>query len=134
MTAPGTSTTALLVSRDLFFTSKITATAASLGITVEVVADAAALPVETGRICCIFVDLADTGLDVGGFFSQLNPEARPHVIAFGSHVATARLQAARDAGCDDVMPRSRFSASLPDLLKRYCGPPTPADQKRADRG
>ncbi len=136
MTAPVASTTALLVTRDLFFTSKVTGTAAAVGIKVEVVsdADAAARCVETGNVRCIFIDLADTGLDVGGFFSRLSLEARPPVIAFGSHVATARLQAARDAGCDDVMPRSRFSASLPELLKKYCGPSAPTDKKRDARG
>jgi hypothetical protein len=41
-------------------------------------------------------------------------------VAFGSHVQTERLQAARDAGCTNVLPRSRFSASLPELLQQYC--------------
>jgi hypothetical protein len=36
-------------------------------------------------------------------------------------VETARLQAARDAGCDVVLPRSRFSAELPRLLEEYAG-------------
>ena len=39
------------------------------------------------------------------------------MIAFGSHVATDRLDEARTAGCDDVMPRSRFSGQLPDILR-----------------
>jgi CheY-like chemotaxis protein len=126
MTLPADTPTALLISRDLFFTSKITGTAEALGTRVEVVADAdaAARRVESEGFRCVFVDLADTGLDVAGFFASLSPENRPPVIAFGSHVATARLQAARDAGCDEVMPRSRFSTSLPELLKKYCGPRT----------
>jgi len=41
------------------------------------------------------------------------------VIAFGSHVDKARLDEARAAGCDEVMPRSRFSSELPALLRRY---------------
>ncbi|HLJ09885.1 MAG TPA: hypothetical protein VKU82_01790 [Planctomycetaceae bacterium] len=113
----------MLISRDLFFTSKVTGTAAAMGIDVRVAADAAAAAqcARSERFCCLFIDLADTGLDVAAFFSLLGPERVAPVVAFGSHVATARLQAARDAGCDEVMPRSRFSASLPDLLKKYAG-------------
>jgi CheY-like chemotaxis protein len=114
---------ALLISRDLFFTSKVTGTASALGIDVDVVGDAqtASAQVRAHNYRCIFVDLADAGLDIGAFFAGLKEDSHPPVIAFGSHVATARLQAAREAGCDEVMPRSRFSSSLPNLLQKYCG-------------
>jgi CheY-like chemotaxis protein len=123
MTSNSSGRTVLLISRDLFFTSKVTGTASALEIEVQVVGDAqrAAEQVGTGAYRCIFIDLADTGLDVGAFFAGLKAGSHPPVVAFGSHVATARLQAARDAGCDEVMPRSRFSNSLPELLKKYCG-------------
>ena len=118
---------ALLVSRDLFFISKVTGTASSLGIDMQVAGEAqsAAQLANTASFQSIFIDLADAGLDVAEFFAGLNPARAGSglpvpVIAFGSHVATARLQQARDAGCTDVMPRSRFSASLPDLLQKYC--------------
>src|SRR6478672_7438403 len=103
--------TALLISRDLFFTSKVTGTASALGVEVQVLGDAqaAAEAVAAHDYRCVFIDLADAGLDVGSFFAGLKGDSRPPVIAFGSHVATARLQAAREAGCDEVMPRSRFS-------------------------
>jgi hypothetical protein len=42
------------------------------------------------------------------------------VLAFGSHVDAARLQQARDAGCAEVMPRSRLSNELPALLQHHC--------------
>jgi CheY-like chemotaxis protein len=121
MTAPGGPAATLLISRDLFFTSKVTGTAQALGARVDVVADAdsAAERLAAGEFRCVFIDLADEEFDVAGFFAKLHRDSRPPVIAFGSHVATARLQAARDAGCDEVMPRSRFSTSLPELLKKY---------------
>jgi CheY-like chemotaxis protein len=123
MSAPNVPSAALLVSRDLFFTSRVTGTADLLGIEVQVAGDAqtAAERLTDAKIGCIFIDLADTGLDVAGFFARLPAGDRPPIIAFGSHVATARLQAARAAGCDLVLPRSRFSADLADLLKKYCG-------------
>ena len=42
-------------------------------------------------------------------------------LAFGSHVDTEALAAASAAGCDPVMPRSRFSNELPALIRRYFG-------------
>jgi CheY-like chemotaxis protein len=113
----------MLISRDLFFTSKVTGTAQALGIDMQVIgnAEAAAAETESEQFQCIFIDLADEGLDVSAFFARLKPDWNVPVIAFGSHVATARLQQARDAGCTEVMPRSRFSSSLPELLQQYCG-------------
>lgn len=43
------------------------------------------------------------------------------VVAFGPHVERDRLQAARDAGADDVMPRGAFAAHLEDVLLRLAG-------------
>jgi CheY-like chemotaxis protein len=113
---------ALLISRDLFFIAKVTGTALSLGIKIEVAAEAqaAAERASAEDYQCIFIDLADAGLDVSEFFTSLKGGLPAPVIAFGSHVAAARLQAARDAGCTDVMPRSRFSSNLPELLQQYC--------------
>ena len=38
------------------------------------------------------------------------------VVAFGSHVDRATLDAARAAGCQEVLPRSAFFRDLPSLL------------------
>jgi hypothetical protein len=38
------------------------------------------------------------------------------VVAFGSHVDRDTLDAARAAGCTEVMPRSAFFRDLPSLL------------------
>ena len=47
-------------------------------------------------------------------------------VAFGSHVDTEALAAAGAAGCDPVLPRSKFSAELPDLIRRYFRTDSPA--------
>jgi hypothetical protein len=114
--------TALLISRDLFFTSKVTGTAAALGIKLQVVGDpeTAARLADDEHCRCVFLDLVDAGLDVPLFIRSFQSQRKPAVVAFGSHVARARLQEARDAGCTEVLPRSRFSSELPELLKRYC--------------
>lgn len=112
-----------LLSRDLFFTSKVTGTAAALGLVVQTVAGLPQLLEKLaarGSACaCIFLDLAMNDLDVADLISRLPAGQRPKLVAFGSHVATARLEAATAAGCDEVMPRSRFSATLPELLQQY---------------
>jgi DNA-binding NarL/FixJ family response regulator len=43
----------------------------------------------------------------------------PRFVAYGSHVDTATLQAARDAGCDPVLPRSKMSTDLHTLMHEW---------------
>lgn len=118
---------ALLVSRDLFFGSKITGTAAELGFHVAVEGNSAtaALKAAEPACRCVILDLTLPGLCVSDVLAALPAAHRPAVIAFGPHVETARLEEARAAGCDEVFPRSRFSASLSSILMRYL-----ADKKR----
>ena len=44
------------------------------------------------------------------------------IIAFGSHVDAAAGEAARKAGCEHVLSRSRFVEELPALVERYVRP------------
>lgn len=120
MHADETAADGLSVGQDLFFSSKITGTAAALGFRVDSVADLsqAESKLAQGRYRCLFLDLAMPGLAVDEIMAALPADGRPIVVAFGSHVDTARLRAAREAGCDEVMPRSRFSATLPEIMQR----------------
>jgi hypothetical protein len=43
----------------------------------------------------------------------------PRIVAYGSHVDTAGLRKAREAGCDLVWPRSKFVAELPGALQAW---------------
>jgi hypothetical protein len=45
------------------------------------------------------------------------------IYGFGSHVDTATLKAARQAGCDHVWARSRFAQALPQLVADHIDPP-----------
>lgn len=111
----------VLISRDLFFTSKVTGAADVAGVKVAVARDAEAVLTKMGElpVRCVFVDLADPALDVANLIARLPTENRPRVIAFGAHVATARLDAARAAGCDTVLTRGQFDAKLSELLLEY---------------
>lgn len=115
----------VLLSRDLMFTVKITGTAQELGHKVQVAGNAelASALIRDHRPRAVFVDLAAGPLASSETLTALQAVAGPEVpfIAFGSHVDVGALAAARAAGCDPVMPRSKFSAELPALLRRYLG-------------
>ncbi len=112
----------LLISQDLIFTSKVTGTAAALGLRCDLARDTASglARLQAGNVRCVLCDLSNPGLNLADLMAAM-PACRPAIVAFGSHVNVATLQEARDAGCTEVMPRSRFSAELPDLLRRYVG-------------
>ena len=113
----------LFFTRDLFFGSKVTGTAAALGFRVEMEGDVSQglSKLSGGDYRCIILDLAMPGLVPADVIGGLPAGNRPRLIAFGSHVNTVRLVEARVAGFDEVLPRSRFSAELPEILTRYCG-------------
>lgn len=113
--------TGLLITQDLFFASKVTGTASALGFHVTVTQSLAdATPYLQSGVCrCLIVDLGHPAMKVSDLMASLPAVSRPTVIAFGAHVLAEQLQAAQEAGCDVVLPRSRFSAELPELLKRH---------------
>ena len=113
--------TALLVSADLIFCTKITGTARAMGLEVEVAGsvEGAASRIPAMRPRCVLLDLGLANLAPERIGELVQVAAGAPVLAFGSHVDTARLQQARDAGCTEVMPRSRLAADLPQLLDQY---------------
>jgi DNA-binding NarL/FixJ family response regulator len=116
----------LLLSDDLIFTSRITGTASGLGLTVRAARSADAL-VELARQSpprAVLIDLSNPGLALPEFLKRLAEAcpAMPRVVAYGSHVDTATLRAAREAGCDPVLPRSKFVEELPRALPGWFAP------------
>ncbi|HMB04418.1 MAG TPA: response regulator [Isosphaeraceae bacterium] len=115
----------LLLSRDLIFTAKVIGTARELGHRVLVAGDVALASslIEQWHPRVVFVDLAAGELVQPPALMAYRKIVAPNTpfVAFGSHVDTQALGAAKAAGCDPVLPRSRFSAELPDLILRYCG-------------
>jgi DNA-binding NarL/FixJ family response regulator len=112
----------LLISRDLFFNSKITGTAQALGKRVLVAGTRTAVlaRIESDSPKAVFVDLAAgdaASAESIAAYRAIAPEIP--MIAFGSHVDTDSLATAKSAGCDEVMPRSKFTMVLPDLIQRY---------------
>ena len=109
----------ILVSGDLMFWAQVRAAAERAGIEIIRVDDEAGMEAAFARegTTKVLVDLGVAGIDPFPWARRFKeiPEP-PLLVAFGSHVDEARLRAAADAGFDVVMPRSRFSRSVADLL------------------
>ena len=110
----------LLLCDDLIFTSRITGTARALGLTISPARSPEALLglARQHPPRCVLVDLHHPGLALPELMRQLAQvcPAMPRVVGYGSHVDTAALKAARAAGCDPVLPRSKFIEDLPTAL------------------
>lgn len=122
MSAP---VTGLLLCDDLIFASRITGTARAAGLAMK----SARGPEEFKSLAQqespqgVIVDLANPGLDITELIRWLGEQCGtiPRVVAYGSHVDTATLKKARDAGCTVVLPRSKFVEELPAKIKEWLG-------------
>jgi CheY-like chemotaxis protein len=111
----------LLVVPDLFFVARIETAAAHLGVEVGH-AEAARLvqACRERRPDLVIVDLHG-GAGVLDSVRQIKHDpalANLPVVGFYSHVDDATRRAALEAGVDEAMPRSRFTARLASLLQR----------------
>ena len=107
---------------DLLFSSKIRATAKLAGVDIsfartpsEILEQARTLQPDLA----IF-DLNSTKADPVATIATMKRDpslASIRTVGFVSHVHTDLIDAAREAGTDDVMPRSAFAARLLDILR-----------------
>jgi len=102
---------------DLFFQMKLAETAKHLGLEVKVATNAESL-----------LQLLDPPPQL--VIMELNARSQPlaamqqlrsalpqlRVIGFLSHVQTDLAEQVKTAGFDEIMPRSKFSLNLPDIL------------------
>lgn len=126
----------LVLVDDLFFQSKLAETARHVGVTLQTVMTGEALTeaAKTSVPRLVLVDLnaragaiealericaPQAGLAPHGHGDQHgNGHAGLPVIAFLSHVQTELAERARAAGCSQVLPRSKFTAELPQILRQ----------------
>jgi hypothetical protein len=112
---------------DLFFQAKIQETSRKLGIKVEFVKG-------DKEAVARLIDSPDAAKPTLVVFDLNNLNAKPlslipkfktkfkkatSIIGFLNHLQGDLKAKAVEAGCDTVMPRSAFSQSLPNLLRRY---------------
>jgi CheY-like chemotaxis protein len=109
---------------DLFFQSKMVETARNVGVGLQTVSSGAALVAAATasaggnppRLLLVDLNARQGPLEA---IEQLHAAGSPlPVIAFLSHVQTELAQRARVAGCQQVLPRSKFTAELADILSQ----------------
>src|ERR1035438_2566576 len=112
---------------DLFFQAKIQETSRKLGIKVEFVKgdkEAVARLIDTpdgARPTLVVFDLNNLNAKPLALIPKFKTKFKKatSIIGFLNHLQGDLKAKAVEAGCDTVMPRSAFSQSLPNLLRRY---------------
>jgi CheY-like chemotaxis protein len=112
---------------DLFFRSKIEATARHLNVPVRFTQPEKLLEECRGGGCAaVLADLSVNG-DLFDAVKKLRADGATRdlpVVGFLSHVDRDLARRAEEAGVTQVMPRSQFAESLPDLMMDLLAPGT----------
>jgi hypothetical protein len=113
---------------DLFFLAKIQETARKLGVKVEFIKGGDKESVakitdvtEENRPTLLVFDLNNLNAKPISLIPKFKAKLKKatSIIGFLNHLQGDLKMKAIEAGCDTVMPRSAFSQSLPNLLRRY---------------
>ena len=115
--------TAYLLCDDLMWMSRVLGEAKELGgkiipaRTVEKLVQA----IGSNGLHCVIIDLAqaEVGSDPGPVIEQLKAAGLSRFVAYGSHIDTAQLAAARAAGCHPTLARSKMASELRTLLPEW---------------
>ena len=99
---------------DLFFQVRVSAAARAANRPLRFVTSLEGLAAAPAA-CLILVDL-DADLDVPGAIRRLKGEDR-YIVAFGPHLDTSSRKAARAAGANRVLAKSKFVADLPAIIR-----------------
>ena len=111
----------LAIVDDLMFSSKIRAAAGQLGVSLTFARskDAALAAIRDKVPALVILDLNSPRTDPLGTVAALKADASTmaiRTIGYASHVQTDVIEAARQAGVDEVMARSAFTARLAEIL------------------
>jgi PleD family two-component response regulator len=113
----------LAVLDDLMFASKIRTTAAQVGIDVTFArsADAALAEMRNARPALVILDLNNQRINPLSIVRSMKQDpalTSVPTVGYASHVQTDVINAARQAGVDDVLARSAFATRLSEILRR----------------
>jgi DNA-binding NarL/FixJ family response regulator len=105
---------------DIFFQAKMMETAKHLGVEMRAFSTGEALLAEWERQQpkLVVVDLNARQSPTETIAAVRSRHAEIRVIGFFSHVQTELAQRARDAGCTEVMPRSKFTKELAAIFSQ----------------
>lgn len=105
---------------DIFFQAKMLETAKQLGVELRICSTPEALVAEAAKngTNLAIVDLNARSKPLEAIVRMQAASPGLPVIAFLSHVQVELAEAARAAGCREVMPRSLFTRNLATILER----------------
>ena len=111
----------LAIVDDLMFSSKIRAAAGQLGIPVAFARSSAAAlaAMRESAPALVILDLNNPRTDPLGTVAAMKGDPATtgiRTVGYASHVQTEVIDAARQAGVDEVMARSAFTARLAEIL------------------
>jgi DNA-binding NarL/FixJ family response regulator len=102
---------------DIFFQMKVAETAKHLGIEFKVATTTdALLGLLDPRPQLVIVDLNSRSQPIDAIVKLRATSKDIRVVAFLSHVQRELAEQARNAGCDEVMPRLSFTQNLAEIL------------------
>jgi PleD family two-component response regulator len=113
----------LAILDDLLFTSKIRGAARQLGVSLTIARsrDGALAELRSSAPALVILDLNNARTDPIGIVAAMQADAALRsipTVGYVSHVDTATIDRARQAGVGEVMPRSAFNTRLADILAR----------------
>ena len=111
----------VFITADLMMASNASAHAQQQGIKISQVSTAqrGLEMVQEHRPQLLLVDLQCPGLDIpalGNSLGSLADSISPLTIAFAQHVETDKLQAAKDAGFDQVLTRGQMNSQVGQII------------------
>ncbi|MCR9116474.1 MAG: hypothetical protein NXI22_05915 [bacterium] len=112
---------AILLTTDLLGSSQVAA-GAPVGSTVATIGSMAGFTstIEEEPIRLVMLDLAANGFDLAEVVAVCKRQEPPTaVIAYGPHVHEAKLQQAREAGCDHVLTRGQMVNQSREILQSF---------------
>ena len=112
----------LAIIDDLFFVAKVQAAARQSGVELKTTTAASFASetnetLETLQPAAVIIDLDCQSADPAALIARIK-ERGIHSIGFVSHVNIEKQNKAVEAGIDRWMPRSEFSANLPEILRQ----------------
>jgi phosphoenolpyruvate carboxylase len=77
--------------------------------------------VATNGVHCVIIDLAqaEASPDPAAVVEAMKQMGLNRFVAYGSHIETAQLAAARQAGCHPTLARSKMASELATLLPEW---------------
>jgi len=116
--------TAVCLIPDLFFVAKVESPLQMLGLEVLVAGSVGEFldALRRHQPILALIDLRARGIDTIGLIATIrtDPDIQgTQLLCFGDHVNASLLEAAREAGADEVVTNGQLSAHLPTLVSQF---------------